>query len=183
MWIQTHSYMASQIHKYIKEKYQLELCFDILQHSSIKPDLHWKYLNISHYYEEGYDFWLEEVEQLLKNCKYQSIDDFSDKLGVILHFTADFFCSAHNDQKLKRNMWQHLLYEIKLHLAFMKYKKFQNFCLLSSEDASSILYRLRNKYFSSNPDIENDIFYIYSASLSISDFIIKSMLIPTAKVS
>lgn len=178
MWIRTHSYMAKCIYNYIKERYQLNLRLDILEYGSVKPDLHWKYNNISHYYDDGYGFWLEEVGQLLKNSKYRSIKEFSDKLGVILHFTADFFCYAHNTKELKENTWAHLVYEMRLNKAFLHFEPFQNLHLLNCDDPYSVINRYRHDYLFSNPSLENDICFIYSASLSIADLMVNEVLLP-----
>ncbi len=183
MWIASHYCMARQIHNYIKEKYQLDLRLDLLQYGSVKPDLHWRYMNIPHYYEDGLVYMLEEVGQLLKDKKYRDIKEFSDKLGVILHFTADFFCYAHNQKELKETMWPHFSYELKLHQAFIQYEQFQNVRPLNCVDACTLIKSLRQKYLLSKPSLGNDLYFIYMASLSIANLMVEAVILPSVRVA
>ncbi|KAF0208634.1 MAG: hypothetical protein FD167_5456 [bacterium] len=183
MWIRTHYYMAKLIHNYIKEKYQLDLRLDLLQYGSVKPDLHWRYINIPHYYEEGYGYWLEEVRELLVDKKYRDIKEFSEKLGIILHFTADFFCYAHNNKEMKETMWPHLKYELQFHQIFIHYEQFHNTPHLKCEDINSLIKILRQKYLFSKPNMEKDIRYIYSAALSITDLMVAAVLLPSVQAA
>ncbi len=181
MWIRTHYFMAKSIHSYIKEKYKVSLQLDQLQYGSIKPDLLPKYWEGSHYYESCSGTWLAEVAQLLGEQKKRSIRNFSDKLGVILHFTADFFCSAHNLPNLRENMWEHLLYELKLDVAFRHFESFRGIQCLNYDDPYDLLTCCRQDYLSGQPSLERDIHYIYAVSLSITDLLVTQALLPVAK--
>lgn len=181
MWIRTHYFMARSIHEYIKEKYNVTLQLDRLQYGSVKPDLQRRYREKPHYYECCYSYWLDEVTQLLSDHKKRSVRNFSDKLGVILHFTADFFCSAHNLQGLKENLWDHMRYEMKLDQAFRQFEPFRRIQRLSCDDPYDVIERYRQSYLASPPSLERDIHYIYAASMSISDLLTAQVLLPTVK--
>lgn len=184
MWIQTHYYMAKQIHSYIKGKYSLDLRLDLLQYGSIKPDIHWSYKDIEHYYQEGYSYWLEEVEQLVEDPKYQDIKEFSQKLGIVLHFTADFFTFAHNNEEMKKNMVKHLIYELKLHRVFINNTcRPDDFHLNYSGNAYSLIKSLRQNYIAEEPSFEKDVRYIYIACALITDLMVQAVLLPAVQAA
>jgi hypothetical protein len=183
MWIHTHYYIAKQIHNYVKEKYQLELQLGMLQYGSVLPDLNWNMKNVSHYYDEGYSYWLEEVGQLLKNKKYREIKEFSQKLGIVLHFTADFFTFAHNDEKLKTNMLKHFNYEIKFHHDFIHSSPDITNQKNYYGNAYSLMKQLRQKYLYLQPNIEKDIYFIYTASFLLTDLMVEAILLPAIKAA
>ena len=183
MWITSHRYLAKKIHYHIKEKYGLDLRLDLLQYGSIKPDVHWHYMKNSHYYDEGYVYWLKEIGQLLKDPKYQDIKEFSQKLGIVLHFTADFHTFAHHDKDLQKNMSKHLLYELKLHQALLHYDfrvdDYHNCC----GNAHSLMKKLGQEYNIAEPSLENDIRFIYTATLSITDLMVEAVLLPSVQAA
>lgn len=183
MWIQTHYYLAKQIHSYIKEKYSLDLRLDLLQYGSIKPDIHWSYRDIAHYYQEGHSYWLEEVGQLLKDPKYQNIKDFSQKLGIVLHFTADFFTFAHNNEELEKNMLKHLAYELKLHQAFIHNNRDLGNQRINYGNAYSLIKNLRQNYLTGEASFEKDTRYIYTACFLLTDLMLEAVLLPAVQAA
>jgi len=183
MWIMSHRYLAKKIHYYIKEKYGLDLRLDLLQYGSIKPDVHWHYIKISHYYDEGYVYCLEEIGQLLKDSKYQDIKKFSQKLGIVLHFIADFHTFAHNEKDLQKNMSKHLLYEFKLHQALLHYDFRVDDYHICCGSVHSLMKRLVQEYIKAEPSLENDMRFIYTATLSITDLMVEAVLLPSVQAA
>lgn len=182
MWIQTHHHLANLVYRHVKENYELELKLDMLQYGSIKPDLHWEYHHVSHYYEEGYSLFMDELSELVTDEKYGNVKDFSLKLGVILHFVADFFCYAHNNKVYKRNLWSHLNYELKLHHYFLQYEPD---CrkVISRNNLFSLVMNLRKRYLECKPGVETDARYIWQASIEITDVLLKTVLLPAVKAA
>lgn len=182
MLIQTHYHLANLIYEHIEKKYKLSLRQDMLQYGSIKPDIVWKYANMPHFYDEGYSFYLTEIEQLAKGHKYRNIKDFSIKLGVILHFTADFFCFAHNHEEFKYSLWCHLNYERKLHQAFLNQVQI-NEQLLVIKNPLSVVASYRKRYLETKPSLEKDVEFIYTTCLKISEILLEDILLPIVQVA
>lgn len=177
MLVQTHYHMARQVHRYIREKYGLDLCLDLLEYGSIKPDfMVLRFPAPSHYYETGCDAWLREIRQLQQNERYGGIKAFSHKLGVVLHFAADFFCGAHNYPEIRKSLWAHINYERRLDQELSRYIDFPGTCQLRSNDINIVLEKLRQEYLASGPGLDKDVYYIYTVLFSLAEQLVEYIL-------
>jgi len=178
--------VAKQIHAYVKRQYRLVLNPEMLEYGSVKPDIHWQYAVISHNYDQGYARWLGEVQNILTEYKYRDINNFSQELGIILHFAADFFTLAHNHRELKQNMWKHLNYELKLHHVLVQ-GHFQPAGrgpgLAGEKLLPPMVDLLRQRYMTAAPGFESDISYIYAACVLVTDLLVEAVLLSSSQAA
>ena len=105
-------------------------------------------------------------------------ENFRIALGVICHFTCDYFCIYHREGNDKKGAFEHLFYEMNLHsrlimlLSKGKLKINNNDMLEDSVEA--ILQKLQCKYNSEEVGINRDINYALSAATQISKLIVYS---------
>ena len=95
-------------------------------YGNVKPDIHQKYLRMSHYFRDNEEFVFSMLNHLLTHPV--SIKKFSEDLGVIIHFFCDYTCIYHANDYLNQNhsVAQHIKYEVKLHqYARNKFKKME----------------------------------------------------------
>ena len=59
-------------------------------YGNIKPDIHQKYLRMSHYHRDNEEIIFDMLHRLL-NSK-ASIPEFSENLGILIHFFCDYTC-------------------------------------------------------------------------------------------
>lgn len=177
MLIQTHHYLATLVYQYMEEKYDITLKHNVLHYGSIVPDLIGKYARVPHYYDLSDSFYKEELEQMLEDKKYRDNTKFSYKLGVLLHFTADFFCLAHNDKVYRESIWQHLNYEMSLHQEFLSTDKKELFKYKTESQLMSLSKR-HDEYLQVEKGLATDVEYIWSASINIADFLISKIILP-----
>lgn len=180
MLIQTHHHMAALVYQHVKEKYNLELSKEKLHLGSIIPDLNWRYLHIPHFFEGGFLNYRNEVKELLEDKKHLEIKEFSKKLGIILHFTADFFCHAHNDEEYKNNILSHINYEMKLHSCFMEYER-KGFYLDKYKNSALLFMNLRKKYLELPPSLMKDVEFIYKSGIELTDFFLETLILPVIR--
>lgn len=182
MWIQTHHYLAGIVHKYIEERYGVNIKLDMLQYGSVKPDFFWEYVKIPHYYPDSLPFFTEELKNIIIDKKFNNLREFSIKLGVLLHFTADYLCYAHNNEHYKSNLWSHFNYEINLHHCFHHYKC-KGISIPAYKSPHAMIAALRNKYLETEPSMEKDVEYITAASLRLAEMLIEAVLLPAVSVA
>lgn len=84
-------------------------------YGNIKPDIHQKYLRMSHYHRDNEEIIFDMLHRLL-NSK-ASIPGFSENLGILIHFFCDYACIYHANDYLYDNhsIAKHLKYEVMLH--------------------------------------------------------------------
>lgn len=84
-------------------------------YGNMKPDLNQKYLKMSHYYRDNEKIIFEMLDELLKSKA--TISEFSENLGILIHFFCDYTCIYHANDYLYKNhsIGKHLHYELKLH--------------------------------------------------------------------
>ncbi len=115
MLIQSHLVLSAKLYRRSKEGSRFSafnkwaLCW-----GSIRPDVHSPFNRGSHKYQ---------ISLKLVEDKWNSLEDlspfrrlvYSYRFGVILHYLADFFCQAHNDDYYDTHLKDHLAYERALH--------------------------------------------------------------------
>ncbi|MDK2986699.1 MAG: hypothetical protein PWQ96_2343 [Clostridia bacterium] len=122
MLVTTHNLIANTVYSTVMEKLEIKLHRRGLKYGCIKPDISPSMRKESHRKENTQDL----VYNMIKDIQKQSfpetkkeLKDFSIKLGIILHYIADYFCFAHNDSKFC-NFFKHFIYEYKLARKFIK---------------------------------------------------------------
>ena len=84
-------------------------------YGNVKPDISKKYLQMSHYHRDNEDIIFKMLNDLLTT--QASIREFSENLGVLIHFFCDYTCIYHANDYLYENhsIAKHLRYELMLH--------------------------------------------------------------------
>lgn len=84
-----------------------------LKKGSVGPDFSPNLFLKPHYFDQSYEYLQQEIKKFLFLGSRES-EAFSFRLGNILHYIADYFCMAHNNQSLREALTQHLKYEFTL---------------------------------------------------------------------
>lgn len=183
MLILTHYHFARIIHKHVQKKYGLDLNLEMLQYGSIQPDLFWEYVNTPHFYQHSHLVFNEELTQLMNEHKFSTVGDFSRRLGVVLHFTADYLCYAHNYDEKKLPVLTHVNYEINLHKCFNRYKG-KGIHVAAYKNPDVLIKVMRSTYLEKNePNVEKDVDFITAASLRLTDMLVEAVLLPMSGVA
>lgn len=84
-------------------------------YGNVKPDISKKYLQMSHYHRDNEEIIFKMLNNLLTT--QASIREFSENLGVLIHFFCDYTCIYHANDYLYENhsIAKHLRYELMLH--------------------------------------------------------------------
>ncbi|MFZ5354251.1 MAG: zinc dependent phospholipase C family protein [Bacillota bacterium] len=113
MMINTHRTIGKMMYDYTMEKLGFMLDEKSLKYGCIKPDIKSKYRAIPHYIETSFHYVLRIIKELsameIPNTK-KELKSFSEKLGIALHYIADYFCYAHNSCEYEF-LPVHLIYE------------------------------------------------------------------------
>lgn len=150
----THLCISNKLRKLVKKELNVKLNTFSFFWGSIKPDLSSKYIKIPHYKRDSNKFIQDEIKKIINTKVYEGkscSNSFSERLGIITHYLADFFCFVHSDL-FKGNMSEHLLYEIKM--LFNNIKHFDR--ILSDKNHEDIVKNHSVTSICENIDILND---------------------------
>jgi len=114
MNIQSHLLVAMAMEKHIKEKYDLILRPDMFYYGNIRPDLTPRgEKKAPHTFQDSLCVFMRHCSYLMDRSRLvrPPLYVFSYRLGIILHYTADFFTYAHHDPALFRQGKEHFRYE------------------------------------------------------------------------
>lgn len=171
----THSKMGTFLYKYICKNTKLLINKKSFVYGNIKPDIDKKLRSFPHRidYLMGY---LQNMIIELTTEKYKT-EDFSEKLGIICHFLCDTFCSFHfYDDLWEKGIYEHLLYEIKLHQMFRSMKKNSlkidlAYSIKNFDQFKTIYLILRNEYINDFDNMANNIKYALKFSMLVIELI------------
>ena len=117
MIIPTHRLLGRFLYKYVNTQTSYGYLLNSSQfvYGNMKPDIVNKYRTISHYYCHNRDFVYTLIDDLCQTPYPRAI--LSDRLGILMHFLADYTCVFHSITTLNSNEIQiHMKYETMLHL-------------------------------------------------------------------
>ena len=176
MIVDTHVLMSQILYRYISNQVNFKLDRLAFAYGNIKPDLNNKDINFEHTLDDS----LYSVKKYSQKLMSQdmSVKEFSMSLGVICHFSCDYFCLYHREGNEKKGLFEHLLYEERLHwklislllkrkIKFDSYEMFQD----SVED---ITINIQEKYNSEAKSLTRDITYALFAASQTSKLIVCS---------
>ena len=118
-------------------------------YGNVKPDISKKYLQMSHYHRDNEDIIFKMLNDLLTS--QASIREFSENLGVLIHFFCDYTCIYHANDYLYENhsIAKHLKYELMLHRYAVKkletLKKVETIPFESVDEIKKYVYQLTNR--------------------------------------
>ena len=142
-------------------------------YGNIKPDIHQKYLRMSHYHRDNEEIIFDMLHRLL-NSK-ASIPEFSENLGILIHFFCDYACIYHANDYLhaSHSIRQHIQYEGKLHLyASRQLKDFSKMAIIPFQNQQEIYDYVANLTFELNQEpavisVEKDFENMMTLSMSV----------------
>lgn len=161
-----HLDIARIVQKSMEDEFLIEIDTAAFIYGNIKPDISPDLIKIPHYIEDGLGFVESQIEVLLYyrlNTISKCTKDFSERLGVIMHYLSDFFCHAHSAHYKGGNL-SHMVYEFNLHNYFRNHSKlieaqYNSMFLNPDGDYKSIctfIYEQNLEYLKKSPSYEND---------------------------
>ncbi len=111
----SHRRIGRLLLSHLQSEYGIRLSRRGFLAGTIMPDFRKKYKDRAHIPEKWTGFIAKEIRRLTAKRQSDSAFDaeYSFKLGVICHFYADFFCSAHTRFEYGRTI-SHVRYELAL---------------------------------------------------------------------
>lgn len=172
----THLLIARIAYEHVLKKTNFNLDYQAFAYGNIKPDLDKSCINCWHTFEDSIDIINIYSEELI--ASKVSVKEFSEALGVICHFVCDYFCLHHGRKYWKKDPIAHGIYEVKLHLRFIKLYKNGNIKISyrckSEKNLKDIVAKLHRQYNLQPKGMTTDIAYAVIAAASVSEFIVCS---------
>jgi hypothetical protein len=161
----THIMISKALYRQLSKRMDLDRA--AFSYGNIKPDLSPKCLRDPHLLENYLFIVATRSNQLIGKNPGQK--EFSADLGVICHYICDFFCYYHLDRRLYHRLFNHFMYEVRLHLAFCSMMK-KNVRLLSGrknpgKSVASMVMEMRKEYMTKQKTFQRDIEYALLTSL------------------
>lgn len=176
MIVDTHLLLSNILYKYIAKNLNFKLDRVAFAYGNIKPDFIYKEINCPHTLIESLYCVNKYSDKLMKDDI--SIRKFSINLGVICHFTCDYFCLYHRDGNEKKGIFEHLFYESILHIKLLTLlltgKLRINNYEVHENSLEEIIMTVEKKYNSETKGLTRDINYTLSAATQISKLIVYS---------
>ncbi len=166
---QTHVIIAREIYQDVEKNLNIQLDKTQLIFGSIKPDIYSGLPKLKHFKPQSFDVICNEIQRISNSSFADNrayLAAISQKIGVITHYVADYFCIPHNDRiTYKHHFWDHLKYERTLHKSFkdIASRKKQSVNLLQGVDFTEIeqvkryLDDLHHRYEFKGESMQNDI--------------------------
>ncbi|MBC8059462.1 MAG: zinc dependent phospholipase C family protein [Clostridiaceae bacterium] len=176
MIVDTHLLISQIIYKSISKEINFKLNRLDFAYGNIKPDFNNNEIKCGHTLDES----LYCVNKYSEELKEENISnrEFSRALGVINHFVCDYFCLYHRDGNEKKGVFEHLIYELILHIKLIALLLTGKIHLSSYEtfgnSVEAIVWNLQTKYNSEAESLSRDITYALFVASQISKLIICS---------
>ncbi|MFZ7101997.1 MAG: zinc dependent phospholipase C family protein [Peptococcaceae bacterium] len=164
MIIQSHIFIAKRISKKLEKKFNHNHFYV----GSVAPDILYQHKKRKHEFRYAFPYVIEEIAYL------EGITDInliSYKMGIISHYLADFFCKAHNCERLLNNLWEHFQYESLLHKVLIASKNEQQPQIELLNVEAYIKEKYEN-YLQENPSVVVDILYSLEVCRNVSSYIL-----------
>ncbi|MBU3112564.1 zinc dependent phospholipase C family protein [Clostridium lacusfryxellense] len=176
MIVDTHLFISQILYKHISKQTNFKLNRLAFAYGNIKPDFTNKDINMEHTLDESLNI-LNKYSELLMS-KSISNREFSIALGVTCHFACDYFCIYHRDGNDKKGAFEHLFYELILHvkliMLFTRGKINLNNIYMDGNSVEELALTLQKKYNSEPKSLTRDITNALIASSQISKLIVCS---------
>lgn len=176
MIVDTHLLISNILYKYLWTNMNFKLDKVAFAYGNIKPDFIDKDIRCPHTLDESLHSVNKYSEKLMK--EKLSIKEFSIALGVICHFICDYFCLYHRDGNDKKGIFQHLYYELILHIKLITLLLRGKIRLNNNEtpenSIEAIALRLQERYNLEPKGLNRDINYALLAATEISKLIVYS---------
>lgn len=111
----THRLVGEFLYTQLSPSYQQFIHKKHFVYGNVKPDIAKEYRQMSHYHRDNAELIFQMLDQLL--TKETTKEQFSEDLGVLIHFFCDYTCIYHANDYLHENhsIIKHMKYEMMLH--------------------------------------------------------------------
>jgi len=177
MTYKTHALLADLLYPVLCETWQVRLSRKRLVWGSVKPDCSALFVTHPHFWKLSKRYIKKQITRLCRSTRdaAKKNRDFSEKLGVVLHYIADFFTSVHNLPSI--TLRSHIAFEDRLYEMFVQYVTPQTIetslkLVLSSRsiiqgDPVELLKELHGRYDPVSAEPISDVRDILVATLAI----------------
>ncbi|MEA4847792.1 MAG: zinc dependent phospholipase C family protein [Clostridiaceae bacterium] len=186
MITQSHSLIGKIVFSAISEHTEVKLVEHLLKYGCIKPDLTPRLRAIPHFKDKSFDFITYMIEEMRSRSLPESkrqLEMLSINLGVIMHYIADYFCYAHNNEYYN-SLLPHFIYESGLAMAFASadLEKIRNDAVASVKQKHIVtkkwlreyIEKRHREYVNCKRSMETDISYSVEACVTVAYVIIAS---------
>ncbi len=186
MMMKTHIIISKSLLGNIDDNKQFFLNSKSFIYGNIKPDIFSKYKLKKHYLDESYDMVKSKIEHLsnlsldtLEKCYTKN--EFSQEMGVICHFLADFFCVAHSERwEFKHSLKIHVKYESGLTKVAKDYN-LKNDRRQYVDNLDLLFDKLYREYKDNGNFEENDLKYAAYICNTVTNYVLERILDNTIK--
>jgi hypothetical protein len=176
MNVQTHLFMAAAMGRHIYKKYRIQPAQAYFYYGNIRPDLMIRsHKKIPHTFKDSFPFFFRDWKTMKQVRSFHGLKVFSYKLGLMLHYTGDFFTYVHYNEKLFHKTVQHYRYERALYRAFLHTKRTNPRLPELGDDVRAFFEASLALYGQSGSTPERDANFIYFASAAVCDALIEGV--------
>jgi len=114
MTYQTHIHLGAVLYPVIVETWGVPLSRKRFLRGCVKPDASSLFVRHPHFWKSSHRYLFRKIERLAGRPVYSDRKNkrFSEGLGIVLHYAADFFTAVHN--RAPNDLATHLAYEARL---------------------------------------------------------------------
>jgi hypothetical protein len=185
MTYDTHLYLGTLLYPVIRDFWDIPLSKKRFLYGCVKPDISSLFVRHPHFYGLSRKFIFKKIKKL---CNLEPRIDtknkkFSEQLGIVLHYTADFFTAVHNTKT--DGLKEHMQFEKLLFSRFIttvNKNTVRSFFLFHTETESGALHiieeikRLHAEYQPDRKDPFNDLGEILTACAVVTSGIMNNVL-------
>lgn len=186
MMMKTHIIIANSLIEHTDSNKRFLIDDKNFIYGNVKPDIISKYKLKKHYMDESYEMILRKIDflkklDLDKMEKIFTKKEFSQEIGVICHFLADFFCVAHSERwEFKHSMIIHIKYEKGLTKVAEDFK-IKNNRIQYLDDIDSFIETLYEEYKTNGNFEVNDLRFSTYICNTVTNYILENILNNTIK--
>lgn len=179
MMIPTHRLVGKYVYSMLCQKNKEKIHYRRFVWGNMKPDMLPMYKRVSHYYPANEAFVFNLLDKVYEEPL--TVRDYSDLLGVLIHFLCDYTCIYHNNMTINEanTMKQHMYYEWLLH--WYSRRKIKKCCpkmieFACLEDVKYHIYQVirRANLAEMVPDMKADFKDMMEMSVSVVHFLLKN---------
>jgi len=162
----THIMISRSLYRHFSKRNDLSR-WDFL-YGSIKPDLSSKCLKNPHILDNYLFVVTNSINQL--SSRKLSQKEFSVELGIICHYICDFFCYYHLDNQIHKKLFDHFIYELRLHMSLHSLLRQQRIIIKPSRknpryNVGSLVMEMRREYHSRRNTLKRDLDFAFLTSI------------------
>jgi len=162
---QSHLFIAKKITKKLGKGFN----HNYFYLGNIAPDFIPYHQKKKHEFNYSFPYILNEIDSLETMTDISSI---SFKMGIITHYLADFFCKAHNCDRLLNNLWGHFQYESLLHRVLISSKN-EVQVKVNINNAEDYVRKMHESYLKQTPSVVTDILYSIEVCQNVMYYIVQ----------